>query len=72
MAGTRRKIPIEEKLEKAIADCNRAKARYEAATARVRKIKEKQVKANQEKIMEVILSSGKSFDEIVELIGKTE
>ena len=70
MAGTRRIIPIEEKLAKAQAEYDKAKMKYIFASAKLEKIKDKYEKVKRERIAEMLLNSDKSIEEIERLLEK--
>lgn len=65
MAGTRRKITIEEKIEKAQEKVVAAKDRYDAAVAEFKELIAKRDAIRKDELMEAFIKSGKTYDEVL-------
>lgn len=62
---------LEEKIHKAEQDVTKAKARYEEATADLKRLLDKRDALHMEQIISAIAKSDKSFDEIMCYINST-
>ena len=65
---TRRIISIDEKIEKAKASVERSKAKYDAAVDELENMMAKRDELKKEELIAAIMSSAKSYDEILKFI----
>ena len=72
MARTRRTISIEEKIAKAQEAVDNAKAKYDAAVDDLKKLQAKKQDMQKEELMQAVLGSDKSYDEIMAFLGDKE
>ena len=64
----RRTISIDEKIEKAKASVERSKAKYDAAVDELENMMAKRDELKKEELIAAIMSSAKSYDEILKFI----
>ena len=65
MAGTRKTITLDEKIEKAQEAVVKTKARYDAAVKELRDLLEKKEAQRKQELLEAIENSSRSYDEIM-------
>lgn len=70
MPRTRRTISIDEKIEKAKAAVDHAKSKYDAAVAELDKLMSRKEDMRKEELMQAILNSDKSYDEVMAFLGE--
>lgn len=72
MAGTRRKISIDEKIEKAKKNVTQAKERYDAAVAELEKLMTKKQELQNKELFDAVVKSSKSYEEIMAFLSEKE
>ncbi len=73
MAGTRRTIPLDEKIEKAQAAVFQAKDRYDTAGEELNKLQKKKLELQRQELLKAVEESSKSYEEIMAfLTGNTD
>ena len=72
MAGTRKTITLDEKIEKAQEAVEKTKARYDAAVKELRILLEKKDAQRKQELLKAVENSPKSFDEIMEFLKAEE
>ena len=65
MAGTRKTIALDEKIEKAQEAVGKTKARYDAAVKELRDLLEKKDAQRKQELLEAMENSSRSYDEIM-------
>ncbi len=65
MAGTRKTITLDEKIEKAQEAVEKTKAGYDAAVKELRDLLEKKDAQRKQELLKAIENSSRSFDEIM-------
>ena len=72
MAGTRKTITLDEKIEKAQDTVEKAKARYDAAVKELRDLLEKKDAQRKQELLKAVENSHRSFDEIMAFLKAEE
>ena len=72
MAGTRKTITLDEKIEKTQEAVEKTKARYDAAVKELRMLLEKKDAQRKQELLKALESSPRSFDEIMEFLKAEE
>ena len=70
MSRTRRIITLDEKIEKAEIAVEKAKERYDAACKILKDLLEKKDKQKREELLNAIMNSSKSYEEILRFINE--
>ena len=72
MAGTRKAITLDEKIEKAQDTVEKTKARYDAAVKELRDLLEKKDAQKKQELLKAVENSPRSFDEIIAFLKAEE
>ncbi len=72
MAGTRKTITLDEKVEKAQEAVEKTKASYDAAVKELRILLEKKDAQRKQELLKAVENSPKSFDEIMAFLKAEE
>lgn len=72
MARTRRTVSIDEKIAEAQEQVVKAKARYDKAAAELRRLIEKRDAMRRDELWEAVVSSGKSYDDILAMVRSAD
>ena len=64
----RRRISMDEKVEKAKESVDRAKAKYDAAVEELEKLMVKKEEMKKDELMSAIMNSSKSYDEVMKFL----
>ena len=68
MAG--RKIDIDEKIERAKAEVNKAKQKYDAAVDELERLMTRKTEIQQKELLQAFANSNKSYDEIMRFLSE--
>ena len=72
MAGIRKSITLDEKIEKAQEAVEKAKARYDAAVKDLRDLLEQKDAQRKQELLKAVENSPRSFDEIMTFLKAEE
>ena len=72
MAGMRKSITLDEKIEKAQEAVEKAKARYDAAVKDLRNLLEQKDAQRKQELLKAVENSPRSFDEIMTFLKAEE
>lgn len=72
MAGMRKSITLDEKIEKAQEAVEKAKARYDAAVKDLRDLLEQKDAQRKQELLKAVENSPRSFDEIMTFLKAEE
>ena len=72
MAGMRKSITLDEKIEKAQEAVGKAKARYDAAVKDLRDLLEQKDAQRKQELLKAVENSPRSFDEIMTFLKAEE